>query len=280
MFTATPEQHRKLDALKEHLRHLGCVAVAYSGGVDSTFLIKIAHDELGERAFALTNFCSLYPLREHSESVKFAQDQGFEQTVVERDPMQLPELENNPVDRCYHCKKALFSYLQQLADEQALTKGFIQAGKHIALADGSNTSDLADFRPGHKAVLELGVVSPLQEAGLSKQDIRDLSRELGIPTWNKPSYACLASRFPYGTRITPELLQRVDDAEQLLIDAGFKMMRVRMHENGALARIEVEPDRISDALTFLQNGGSQALHELGFKHVALDTEGYRTGSMN
>lgn len=280
MFTASTEQHAKLDALKEHLKALGCVCVAYSGGVDSTFLVKVAHDVLGEKAFALTNHCSLYPLREHAESVDFARNEGFEQTVVSLDPLQLPEFQDNPPDRCYHCKKALFSRLQAMADDIARNKGVIATGEHATLIDGSNLSDLDDYRPGHKAVVELGVVSPLQQAQLTKQDIRDLSHELGLPTWNKPSYACLASRFPYGTHITAELLERADKAEQLMMDAGFRTVRARVHENGTLARIEVGPDRVTEALAFLQARGAAALHAIGFKHVSLDTDGYRTGSMN
>lgn len=281
MFKASEEQHRKLDVLRARLNELGCVAIAFSGGVDSSFLAKVAFDELGEHVFALTNSCAFNPEREQRESAELAREVGIDQTVITLDPLQIPELASNPKDRCYHCKKTLFSHLQELANKMAWERGLVPQGAKVALVDGSNTSDLADFRPGAKAVAELGVISPLQEADLSKQDIRDLSRELGLATWNKPSFACLASRFPYGSPITIELLERVDKAEQLMIDAGFVQVRVRVHDDGELARIEVERDKCPAAFGFLfTEHGSDRLKELGFKHVSLDMSGYRTGSMN
>ena len=272
--------HDKLDALRNSIRQLGCAAVSFSGGVDSTFLLAIAHEELGERAFAITESNPLYPARETSEAVDFCKERGIRQYVVEHDIDSWEALRDNPKNRCYLCKRKLFTLLRQIADERALELGLIDPGQHIAYLEGSNASDLLDYRPGHKAVKELGALSPLETAGLAKDEIRTLSREMGLPTADKPSFACLATRFPYGEPITAELLERLDAAEQLLTDEGFGQLRVRMHDHGNMARVEVAPQRIVQLLDFMTREGSERFHALGFAHVSIDVDGYRTGSMN
>lgn len=272
--------HDKLDALRNSIRQLGCAAVSFSGGVDSTFLLAIAHEELGKRAFAITESNPLYPARETSEAVDFCKERSIRQYVIEHDIDSWEALRDNPKNRCYLCKRKFFTLLRQIADERALELGLIEPGEHIAYLEGSNASDLLDYRPGHKAVKELGALSPLEAAGLVKDEIRILSRQMGIPTADKPSFACLATRFPYGEPITAELLERLDAAEQLLIDEGFGQLRVRMHDHGNMARVEVAPQRIAQLLDFMTREGSERFHALGFAHVSIDVDGYRTGSMN
>jgi len=260
------KQHR----LTEILTSCDSVVVAFSGGVDSTYLLQAAVETLGiDRVVALTATSPTYPNREFNESVELARQLGVRQIVIESNELEIPGFADNPPLRCYHCKKELF----QLCLAQASKLGFRQ------VLDGANLDDLADYRPGHQAATELSVRSPLLEAELTKEDIRTLSRQAGLPTADKQPFACLASRFPYGTRITAERLEQIDRCESLLRDLGFATFRVRYH--GDTARIEVALDELSkiiddDVRTVLTTKFKQA----GFTYIALDLEGYRTGSMN
>ncbi len=263
------ELHEKKRVLDEYLASLGSVAVAFSGGVDSSFLLKCAHDVLGERAVAVTARSSTFPQRELRESSEFAARYGIRQELVDSEELDIRGYADNPADRCYYCKSELFSKLRAVADRLGIA----------AVAEGSNMDDLGDYRPGLKAAAERGAVSPLRKAGLCKQEIRALSREMGLPTWDKPSFACLASRVPYGQKITREKLEAIDRAEQFLMDEGFRQVRVRHH--GAVARIELPP---ADMPRVFENGLAARIdaffRSLGFTYVALDLGGYRTGSMN
>jgi len=259
----------KYTELKKTLRSLGGAAVAFSGGVDSTLLARTAFDVLGERAFAVTVHSEAYPRENLARVRELARRIGMRLIVVEKSVADIPRFAENPPDRCYHCKRELFSVMLARAREE---------GTEILL-DGSNADDERDYRPGRRALEELNIRSPLKEAGLTKDEIREISRELGLPTWNLQSYACLASRFPYGERITPALLARTARAEAVLEEMGLTRYRVRNH--GDIARIEVDGKEIE----FLLEQGARGrlvsrLKRLGYTYVALDLEGYRTGSMN
>ena len=259
----------KLYILEYHLKALESLAVAFSGGTDSAFLLKVAHDVLGENILAVTARSCTYPEREFAEAVAFAQRHRIPHRAILSNELDIEGYPENPVNRCYLCKRALFSKIVGLAKEKNL--------KHVA--EGSNLDDLDDFRPGAMAAAEFGIVSPLRDAKMTKEDIRVLSREMELPTWNKPAFACLSSRIPYGQEITREKLLAVDQAEQFLIHSGFRQVRVRHH--GDTARIEVAAEERS---RFLEADLMDRVHEefkkLGFTYAALDLRGYRTGSLN
>ena len=264
-----PTLEEKYETLQELLRGYGSVLVAYSSGVDSTFLLRVAHDVLGDRCFAATASAASFPDRERDEAMDYADELGVRHEIFFFDEFSVPGFAENPENRCYLCKKELFTQMRALAEELGAAE----------LCEGSNVDDLGDYRPGLQAIAELGIRSPLREAGLTKAEIRELSRRLGLPTWDKPSFACLASRFPYHHRITETALKRVDRAEQFLLDRGFSEVRVRVH--GTVARIEVRPEeRIRLVSEPLASEIDTRFKELGFLYVSADLLGYRTGSMN
>jgi len=259
----------KLERLKKDIEQMGSLAVAFSGGVDSTFLLKVAHDVLKSKVMALTVKSSTFPEREFNLAIQLANKIGVELRIIVFEEMGIENFSQNPPDRCYHCKKALFTRMIHISEKE----GF----KFIA--DGSNIDDLRDIRPGMQALRELSVVSPLLQAGLNKDEIRQLSRQMGLTAWDRPAFACLASRIPYGQAITKEKLKMVEHAEQFLLDLGFKQVRVRHH--GDIARIEVPQDEFSKFfIGDLTERINRKLKTIGFPYVALDMQGYRTGSLN
>ncbi len=262
----------KLKKLETALSGLGSVIVAFSGGVDSAFLLKVAADTLAGgagRALAVTARSAALPKRELDGAIALARLIGVEHRVIDSDELSVEGYAKNPPDRCYYCKSELFTKLAAIAKEEG----------YKAVLDGANADDKDGHRPGALAAEEMAVRSPLQEAGLTKSEIRSLSKRMGLPTWDKPAFACLASRFPYGEIITDEKLRMVERAEQALADLGFAQYRVRYH--GDVARIELDPEDIPRAVEpETAREIHTALNEAGFKYVALDILGYRTGSMN
>lgn len=259
----------KWDALTASLREMGSAVVAFSGGVDSTFLLHAARVALGDKVLAVTATSPTYPKSERDEADRIAREWVVRHRFIESNELDIPGFSSNPPDRCYHCKKELFGLLSGIARKEG----------YAAVCDGSNADDLNDYRPGRRAARELGVRSPLLENGITKEEIRALSRNFSLPTAEKGSFACLSSRFPYGTEITEESLRRVESCEEILRGFGFRQFRVRVH--GAVARIEVGPEEIP---RLFEPPVADAVHEgfrkNGFLYVSVDLKGYRTGSMN
>ncbi len=255
--------------MREDLRRMGRVVLAFSGGVDSAYLLKVAHQELGDGVLALTTSSPTAPQGDEDLARKLAADWGVPHLVVDANELEIPGYAANPVNRCYFCKGSLYRICKAAADERGIT----------SIVDGVNRDDLGDYRPGLTAAEEAGVVHPLVDAGMSKRDIRELSRRLGLETAEKPSSPCLSSRFPYGTEITPERLDKVARAEQVLRDNGFPVCRVRFH--GDMARIEVPVDQIATLMSGAVRERVLAdIQEIGFLYVTVDLKGFRSGSLN
>ena len=263
------ELREKYKLLKDNIRGLGSLAVGFSGGVDSSLLLAVAQEVLSDNVIAVTSVHVSVPERELNEAKEFCSERNIRHFISRIDPMEDEEFRHNGPDRCYFCKRRIFTDIKRIAKENGME----------FVAEGSNMDDNSDYRPGHRAVEELSVRSPLREAGLYKQDIRLISKAMGLLAWSKPAYACLASRFVYGEEITEEKLHMIDMAEQFLIDQGFHEERVRLHGN--LARIEV-PARDIESLASdkVREAVYKRFKEIGFLYVTIDALGYRQGSMN
>jgi len=260
--------HDKTSKLKSLLSDMGGCVIGFSGGVDSTLLFAVAAGVLGQRALAVTATSETYPQRELNEARELAERIGGRHRVIVSEELDIPEFQHNPRNRCYYCKHELFGKLRSIADQEGLP----------CVLDGTNMDDMGDHRPGRQAAQEIGVRSPLEEACFTKQDIRDLSREMGLPTWDKPAFACLSSRFPYGTAITAERVRMVGQAEESLRELGFRTLRVRYH--GDVARLELGSVEFAQAMGAVRDEVVERVKRAGFAYVALDLQGYRSGSMN
>ena len=259
----------KYENLKKIIKECGKLAIAFSGGVDSTFLMKVAHDVLGENAVAVTISSLFVTDDELLGAKKFCEGEGVKHVIYKADVLSIPGIDVNPLDRCYICKKAIFTNVGKIVADMGIN----------VIAEGTNVDDDSDYRPGMRAIKELGVRSPLKEAGLTKNEIRQLSHMLSLPTWNMPSAACLASRLAYGEKVTGEKLNMVYKAEKYIRSLGFGQFRVRLQSG--IARIELSQDDIDRFMDKdIRNAVSEKLHNIGFKYVSLDLDGYRTGSMN
>jgi len=259
----------KKNNLIHHMEKCGSLLVAFSGGVDSTFLLAIAHQALSDKVLAVTESSPTYPSRELDAAINFTKERGIAHLVFQADETSIAEFVSNAPDRCYHCKKFLSNALLEIAKKRNIS--------HVAYA--ANMDDLVDYRPGIGAAREMGIISPLVDAQIYKEEIRYLSKKMGLPTWNKPAMACLASRIPYGEPITAEKLKMVEEAEDFLSDLGFRQYRVRHH--GSVARIEVENSEIIKIVEpKLRKTIVQKFRQIGFYYVTIDIEGYMSGSMN
>ncbi len=262
-----PATQQKLDDLRQVFAQLDSVIVAYSAGVDSTLVLRVAHDILGDRVLAATGLSDTYPEEEMAEARALAQEIGVEHVMMRTEELTDPRYAMNSHQRCFFCKNELYGKLRELADERGIT--------HIV--DGTNADDVGDHRPGLRAAREIGVRSPLQEVGMTKDEIREISNELGLRTWDKPAFACLSSRFPYGTPITVEKLKQVATAERAIRELGFRGFRVRHHDT--MARLEVDPDDFPRVVE-LHSEIVAKLRGAGYRFVTLDLQGYRSGSLN